>query len=157
MENSHNTKDIFDRIMSLPGLNRFYGLYEKKKSVLLYIFFGGLTTVVSVGSFMMAHTWLRMDALVANVISWICAVTFAYVTNRIWVFQSPVRGKAVLMEMASFFGGRLATLGMEEALLLVFVTWLHFNGLLIKVLAQFAVLILNYFISKWIVFKSKNQ
>ena len=67
-------KDIFDKIMSLPGLRRFYGLYAKYKEVLLYILFGGVSTVVSIGSFVLCETALGMDVLVANVVSWISAV-----------------------------------------------------------------------------------
>ena len=149
-------KDIFDKMMSLPGLRRFYGLYEKYKSILLYIFFGGCTTVVSIGSFILLETVLGLNELIANIGSWILAVRFAYVTNRVWVFRSCVRGKAVGKEILSFFSGRLITLGLEEAMLLIFVTWLQFNGTAIKVIAQIAVLIGNYLISKWITFRKAN-
>ena len=147
-------KDIFDRIMSLPGLCHFYDLYARYKSVLLYIFFGGLTTVVSIGSFVICDSWLDINTLIANVISWICAVSFAYATNRVWVFQSCAKGKEILSEALSFFSGRLATLGIEEAMLLILVTMLHFNSLAVKVIAQFVVLVLNYFISKLLVFRN---
>ena len=150
-------KDIFDRIMFLPGLRNVYDLYAKYKSILLYIFFGGLTTVVSIGSFILFDHGLRMDPLAANVLSWICAVSFAYVTNRVWVFASKAKGTKILKEMGAFFAGRLLTLGLEEILLLVFVTWLAFDSTLIKVLAQIVVLVLNYVISKVLVFRGKNQ
>ena len=70
-------KDIFDKIMSLPGLRRFWGLYAKYKEILLYILFGGVATVVSIGSFVVCETLLGMDALIANVISWVLAVATA--------------------------------------------------------------------------------
>lgn len=152
-----NKPDIFDRIMMLPGFNRFQKFYVQKKSVLLYIFFGGLTTVVSVGSFALANSWLHINELIANIISWIFAVTFAYLTNRVWVFHSDAKGSAIVTEAVSFFGGRLATLGIEEAMLFVFVTLMHLNGLFIKIIAQFVVLVLNYFISKVIVFRNKKS
>lgn len=149
-------RDIFDRIMGLPGLRHFYGLYAKYKSVLLYIFFGGLTTVISIGSFALCNQWLMVNELIANVISWICAVSFAYVTNRVWVFRSSAKGaRQILSEALSFFSGRLVTLGIEEMMLLVFVTIARMNGMVIKVIAQFVVLVLNYFISKLVVFRSK--
>lgn len=148
-------KDIFDRIMSLPGLRRFYGLYEKYKQVLLYLFFGGVVTLVSIGSFALCETGLKMNELVANVISWILAVSVAYATNRTWVFGSKAKGVDFWKEMASFFSGRVLTLVMEEAILLVFVTWLGFPGIWVKVAAQIAVLVGNYFISKVIVFRKK--
>lgn len=139
--------DIFDMLLSLPLLNRL----KKHRDVLLYLFFGALTTLISIISFMLCD--LVLHELVANLISWICAVSFAYVTNRKWVFHSQAKGKEIPLEIASFFGGRLATLGLEEALLLVFVTWLQWNGTLVKVLAQVVVLVLNYVISKLLVFK----
>ena len=148
-------QDIFDRIMLLPGLRVLYPFYQKKKAVLLYIFFGGLTTLVSIGTFALADLGLHLNELVANIISWIFAVTFAYVTNRIWVFHSQARGSSIFTEALSFFGGRLLTLGIEELMLLIFVTLLDFNSMLIKVIAQFVVLISNYFISKLLVFRKK--
>lgn len=147
--------DIFDKIMSLPGLRRFYNLYAKYKEILLYILFGGVATVVSIGSFVICETLLGMDVLIANVISWVLAVATAYGTNRTWVFRSTTKGKAFWQEMAAFFSGRVLTLLMEETILLIFVTWLHFPGILIKVAAQIAVLVGNYFISKLIIFKKK--
>lgn len=148
-------KDIFDRIMSLPGLRKLYPFYEKHKEVLLYILFGGLTTVVSIGSFVLLNAVWAVNELVANVISWVLAVSFAYVTNRIWVFKSRATGKAVAGEAAAFYAGRLATLGIEEGALLVFVTWLSVNGTVVKTAAQVAVLVGNYLISKFWIFKKK--
>ena len=94
--------------------------------------------------------------LLANIVSWILAVTFAYVTNRVWVFSSTAKGKAILREMLSFYSGRLITLGLEEAMLLVFVTWLQLNGVVIKIIAQIVVLVSNYLISKLITFKKED-
>lgn len=148
-------KDIFDKIMRLPGLRRFYGLYEKYKEVLLYILFGGVSTVVSIGSFVLCDTVLGINELVANVISWVLAVSTAYATNRTWVFGSEATGRAFWKEMVSFFSGRVLTLLMEEAILLVFVTWLDFPGTWVKLAAQIAVLVGNYFLSKLIIFKKK--
>ena len=146
-------KDIFDKIMSLPGLRRFYNLYAKYKEILLYILFGGVATVVSIGSFVICDTTLGMNELVANVISWVLAVATAYATNRTWVFGSHTKGKAFWQEMFAFFSGRVMNLVMEEAILLVFVTWLGLPGVWIKVAAQVAVLVGNYFISKLLIFK----
>lgn len=145
--------DIFDWIMDLPGLRRFQAPYKHHKSVLLYLFFGGLTTVISIGTFIAFDSYLGMDVLVANLLSWICAVIFAYATNRVWVFSSRATGKAMGREILSFVGGRLATLGFEELSLWLFVSVLDFNSTMVKILAQVGVLILNYVISKIFVFK----
>ena len=99
---------------------------------------------------------MGINELWANVLSWIVAVLFAYVTNRTWVFADKAHTKTgIAREMASFFGGRLATRGMEEALIAVFITWLGFPAMAVKIVSQIAVIAANYFISKFFVFKSK--
>lgn len=149
--------DIFDRLMKLPGLRLFENFYKKYKMVLLYIFFGGCTTVISIVSFA-AFVGLGINELIANVLSWIFAVLFAYVTNRTWVFDSKATGvESICKEASAFFGGRLLTLGMEEVLLLVFVTWLEFDSMIVKLIAQIVVLVSNYIISKWLVFRKPQQ
>lgn len=149
------SEDIFDRIMTLPVLRMLYAPYKKHKQMLLYMFFGGGTTVVSVGSFLLFERLLGVNELIANALSWVLAVAFAYATNRKWVFCSRTRGKAFRRELVSFYSGRLITLALEEVMLLVFVTWLSFNSMLVKIAAQVAVLIGNYVISKWLVFRKK--
>ena len=146
--------DIFDRFMRLPVLRRFYTPYKKYKAILLYMLFGGLTTVVNLVFFDLFCSF-GMSEPVANIPAWVLAVLFSYVTNRIWVFLSKVRGPALWGEILSFFGARGLTLLIEEALLVVFVTWLQFNGMVIKLLAMVVVIILNYVFSKLFVFKKK--
>ena len=154
--NMQETKpDIFDKIMHLPGLRVFEPLYKKYKEVLLYLFFGVLTTVVSIGSYAFFNVALGINELIANVISWVLAVLFAFFTNRIWVFAAPTKTVEEFMkQLVSFAGGRVLTLVIEEIIL----TMLHFNSMLIKFIAQVVVIILNYVISKLLVFrKDKNK
>ena len=148
--------DNFDRIMALPVLRLLEPFYKKHKAVLLYLFFGGLTTVISIFVFWLFHHPLGLNELVANVISWIIAVLFAFFTNRIWVFRAPTKtAGAFFRQMGSFFGGRIATLLIEEAILAVFITWLGLADMPVKIAAQIVVIVLNYFISKLFVFKKK--
>ena len=122
----------------------------------MYLLFGGLTTVVSLGTFWLVNRVMAQNEHIANVVSWVLAVLFAFVTNRIWVFRAKTESRAAFWrQLLGFYGGRLITLGIEEVLLLVFITWLHFDSMLIKVLAQVVVLVSNYVISKWIVFRKK--
>lgn len=146
-------RDIFDKIMALPVLRCFEKPYRKHKDVLLYLFFGVLSTVVSIGSFVLLDKC--MNELIANGISWVVTVGFAYVTNRTWVFHSTARRGEIPKELLSFYSGRVLTLVMEETLLLVFVTWLGLNATVIKLIAQVAVVVGNYFISKLLVFRKK--
>ena len=130
-------------------------LFQKHRQLLLYLFWGGVTTLVSIGTFVLFHDLMQLDVLVANALSWFFAVGVAYITNRRWVFCSQIRGKKLWAECAAFYAGRLLTLGIEEGILLVFVTWLTFPGTPVKLVAQIAVLLGNYIISKCIVFRKK--
>ena len=140
-------------------------LLKKYKSIILYIIFGGLTTVVDWSvSFTLYYVW--GDAIEAtpwlihgaNVIAWVAAVAFAYVTNRIWVFESKRRGFfPIICEIAAFAGGRVLTLLLQEAIMGVFCTWLGLNEYLFKVIAAVLVVILNYFISKLLVFRKTRR
>ena len=148
-------QDIFDRIMRLKFLNRFWPIYKKYKEILLYLFFGGLTFLVSVGSYIFFEFIIHMPPLITNLFSWILAVTFAYVTNRVWVFTDIAYGVwGITKEIIFFFTGRAATLILEEAILFIGITVLEFNSLSVKVIGQIIVIITNYFISKIIVFKT---
>lgn len=148
--------DIFDRIMHLPVLNIFEPFYKMNKEVMMYLFFGGLTFVISVLSYSYFDLICGWNELVANIASWVIAVLFAFLTNRIWVFRAPTHGVAeFLKQMVSFFAARLLTLDVEEVLLFVFITKLHYPSIGVKVVAQVVVIVLNYIISKLLVFRDK--
>ena len=150
-------EDIFDKLMKLPVLNIFEPFYKKNKEMLLYLFFGGLTFVVSVVTYGFFNIGMGLNELIANVMSWVLAVLFAFATNRVWVFQAPTHTiTEFLKQMLSFFGGRVVTLVIEEIILLVFITWLGFNSMVVKVIAQVIVIVLNYVISKFFVFSEKK-
>lgn len=150
-------KDIFDKIMSLPVLRIFEGFYKKNKSVLLYLFFGALTTLVSIVSFTLAGTVLGLNVHVANTISWVLAVTFAFFTNRTWVFDGKVKSTPEFFKQArDFYAGRLFTYFVEELILIIFVNLLTLNQDIVKIVAQFVILALNYVVSKFFVFRKKD-
>lgn len=153
-------KDIFDKLMSLPVLNIFEGFYKKNKEMLLYLFFGVLTTVVSFVAAGAAKVFLEnldfgrdLVSIASSIFSWICAVTFAYVTNRIWVFESAAKGSAVFKEALLFYGGRVFTLLVETGMMWLGYSILEMNYWVTKIIANIVVLILNYIISKLFVFK----
>lgn len=154
---SEKKPDVFDRIMSLEIFKWANPFYVKYKEMLLYLLFGGLTTVLSIGIFALLNVVLDINEHISNVISWIFAVMFAFFTNRIWVFSAPTKDAGDFMtQMFRFYGGRLATLGVEELIIFIFITKLHFNSMLIKIVAQVVIVILNYIISKCFVFKGKK-
>ena len=99
-----------------------------------------------------------MNELVANVFSWVIAVLFAYITNRTWVFEQVSPDTAgIVRELGKFLSGRIATLVVEEGILLVFITWLGFDSMVIKVAGQIVVIALNYVISKLFVFREAGK
>ena len=164
-------KDIFDKLMELPIRNYNYkdknviislfnesqSHYKKYKELLLYLFFGGLSFIVSIATYALFNVGMNINELIANVLSWIITVMFAFLTNRVWVFQSTTNGVAEFVkQMLGFYSGRVITLVVEEVILLVFITWLGFNSMLIKVIAQVIVILLNYVISKLVVFRKKE-
>ena len=135
-------------------------LYEKYKELIRYVIVGGLTTVVSLASywlcvntFLDAENPLQLQA--ANVVSWICAVTFAYFTNRRFVFQS--RDPNRLKEAGKFFLSRVTTLLMEMGIMALGVSVLGINDKIVKLAAQVIIIIANYILSKLLVFRKKGD
>ena len=156
-QNTERKPDIFDRIMSWRILRPLEPFYRKYKEPLLYLFFGGLTTVVGLVTFWLFTYPCGLDPLVANVISWVICVAFAYLTNRTWVFTDKAHDRpGIIREITSFTLGRLATLGMEEAVLWVGIDLLGANSMVVKLIAQVLVIVGNYVISKLVVFRRKD-
>lgn len=145
-------------------IQKIKDLLIRYREVILYVIFGGLTTVVDWGvSFVLYAVW--GDAIdrtvllvhVANVLAWAAAVLFAFVTNRLWVFKSEKHGfLPILGELFSFAGGRVMTLLLQELIFAVFFDWLGMNEYVIKLVAAVVVVILNYVISKLFVFRKKK-
>ena len=140
-------------------------IFKKYREIILYILFGGLTTIVSFLSAGVAK-WLleaaggstHVVSTVSTAFSWVCAVTFAYLTNRVWVFESTARGMAaILKEAAAFYGGRVFTLLFETAFMWVGNSLLQLDYWWTKIAANVVVLVLNYVISKLLVFRNTKQ
>ncbi|MCC8168444.1 MAG: GtrA family protein [Clostridiales bacterium] len=139
--------------MLLPGLKVLNPFYRKYKEQLLYVLFGGLTFLVNLVVFSLFHLSVGWNELVANVAAWVFAVLFAYVTNKIWVFCSRGLSRSeTLAELIKFFAGRFLTLVVEEIILFVFISCLHFASMPVKVVGQIVVILLNYIISRLFVF-----
>lgn len=142
------------KIPILIWIKNTVDLYKLHKEILLYLFFGILTFLISVVAFFILYIKFEINELYANFFSWIIAVLFAYVTNKIWVFTSSTNTLSdYLKQSIYFFSGRLITLAIEEIILLIFITLLKMPSLIIKIVAQMVVIFLNYIISKKIVFK----
>ena len=139
-------------------------LYLKHKEIINYLLFGGMTTVVSWGTYSLFVKAIGMSVGVGNVLSWICAVLFAFVTNKLFVFESKTWQPATaLREFVSFIGARLATGAIEWIGVPYFSTHglthplFGVKGLLAKIVVSIVVIILNYISSKFLVFIKKDK
>ena len=132
-------------------------LLKKYKEQILYVLFGGLTTVVCLGTKLILDKCFGIVGGLSVIIAEPIAMVFAYVTNKIWVFESKCNSFSELIkEMFSFFSGRIFTIIISWLMSFIFVDKLHFNNMLIQVISAVVVVILNYVISKLIVFKGNE-
>ena len=143
-------------------MNKLKALYLKHQEVINYLFFGGATTAVSWLTYALFAGPMALGAQSGKILSWVCAVSFAFVTNKLWVFQSKSWvWPDWLQEAAVFFAGRIGSgvveiggfallikLGMDQALFGV-------EGAVANIVISVVVIILNYFISKFLVFRKK--
>lgn len=132
-------------------------LFAKYREMILYLFFGGCTTLVNIVSYYICSR-IGIGTAVSTVIAWVLSVLFAYATNRKFVFLSKATElAAILKEAAGFFLCRLATGILDLAIMVVFVDFLHFNDMIIKILSNIIVIVLNYVASKLLIFKEKSS
>lgn len=143
-------------------MKKIIDLYKKYEEQINYLVVGGLTTIVGVGSkllllFTILDQTNGFELQVAEVISWILAVAFAYITNRMFVFHSKVKGRKQVIEILNFFKGRIATQLIQMFIMWLFVTILKLNTnmwvIIFTLVCQVMQIILNYVISKLLVFK----
>jgi len=139
--------------------NNLRTLYRRYREQINYLIVGGLTTVVSLVTYWFCVSILLnaedpLQLQVANVISWICAVTFAYFTNRRFVFFSQEQNR--IREAGKFFLSRLTTLAMEMAIMALGVSVLRINDKVVKLVAQIIIIIANYVLSKLLVFRRES-
>lgn len=135
-------------------MEKIVRLIKKYRELILYGIFGVLTTVVNIVTYMVCYNRLGISNVVSNVIAWILSVLFAYVTNKIWVFESrAMEPKVLLYEMGSFFGCRLATGLLDLAIMYVAVDLLALNSMWMKCISNVLVIIANYVASKLFIFK----
>lgn len=139
-------------------MNQIKQLYKKYEELILYLIIGVLTTVVSLGVYYacvlaLLDPQIAWQLQAANIVSWVAAVTFAYFFSRRIVFKS-VR-KDWLFEAAAFYSARIATLLMDMAIMFLLVTVFSWNDKIVKLIVQVIVTVVNYFLSKILVFSKK--
>ncbi|MCT0023514.1 GtrA family protein [Weissella confusa] len=133
-----------------------FARFEKYKALILYGIFGVTTTTINVVSYAL-FLFVGINVQIAVVVSWLLAVIVAYLTNRVWVFNSGAVTKVELLrEFISFMIARLATLVVEMVIIWFGVQLLNQDPIVWKIIDNIVVIILNYIISKLIVFKIRN-
>ncbi len=132
------------------------------KETISYLIFGVLTTIINIVVFWFAERELAFimseDAasLVGNVIAWVISVAFAFVTNKLFVFESKSMAfKVVMAELTGFVIARLISLAFDEGFMFVAIVLLGMNSLLAKIISNVFVVIINYVLSKFFIFKNK--
>ncbi len=154
MENKNIIDKMVDFCTSNNLLKPLNKLYYSKREIWLYLLFGVLTTVVNIVSYYLLTTVFNIDYMISNVIAWILSILFAYITNSKFVFQDEtVSIKDKISQFTKFVVARLFSLGIDMAVMFVGVSILLINDVIIKIVANIIVIVLNYFISKLIVFK----
>lgn len=128
---------------------------NRVKEIIAYLFFGALTTLINIISYGICNIILEISIFTSNVIAWLLSVLFAYITNRKFVFRSTKRDtQSIGKECISFFLGRLSTGIFDTLFMVITVSILSCPNLVMKVSSNIIVIILNYVISKLIIFKS---
>ena len=133
-------------------------LYLKYKEIINYLFFGGCTTIVNFISYYIPARIIGIDEVISNSIAWCISVLFAYVTNKIFVFSSKKENLVgILKEMFSFIFARLFTGALcDIGLFALMINILGINDIVSKITTQILVVILNYVLSKLVIFKKEK-
>lgn len=129
-------------------------LIEKYYDILVYLVFGVLTTAVNYIVYLPCYNLLGFSATISNMIAWVVAVAFAYLTNKPFVFRShDWSAKTVVPELTKFVGSRIFSGALETGIIFVTVDCLLWNGNIMKLITSVLVVILNYVASKLLVFR----
>lgn len=139
--------------------NLLVELYYKYKEIFDYLFFGGLVTIVNFISYYIPANIIGVDKIVSNLIAFIISVIFAYVVNKEYVFETKWEGiQNVFKEFSSFVISRIGTGLLCDILIFAFmINILNINDVISKIFTQILVVILNYIIGKWFVFKQNKN
>lgn len=139
-------------------------LFDKYREYIMYAVFGCSTTLISWLTYSLSEAVIGLDLYWSGIVSWIVAVIFAFVTNKVWVFNSKSWEKnLVLKELFTFVGGRLLTGALEVVAVPFFVsiglnsTLFGVEGLPAKILVSLIIVVFNYILSKFISFNNQNE
>lgn len=133
-----------------------HALLHKYRELICYVFWGVATTVVNYVVYFLFTEGFQIHYLASNIVAWAVSVLFAYFVNKLFVFQSKTWvWQVALRELWQMTASRLFTLGLETAILWIFVDMLHQDDTIVKLAASVVVAVTNYVLSKFIIFKKK--
>ena len=133
-------------------------LLIKYKSLIMYALFGGLTTLVNIGAYYLFYNIIGISNVPSTILAWLLAVVFAFITNKLWVFDSKSFDKTTLKhEIPSFFGCRILTGLLDVGVMYVAVDLFHWNSTLWKLISNILVIMINYIASKLVIFKKQEK
>lgn len=139
-------------------MKKVFDLYKKYSEIINYLIVGVLTTLVSIVIYAVFTKVFHVNYMISNVISWIGSVSFAYVTNKVFVFKSKCDNDIdVLIEIYQFFKYRVFSFIIDILLMYLFVELVNIDDMIAKIIVQVIVIVLNYVFSKLFVFKKKES
>lgn len=132
-------------------------LLMKYKGFILYAVFGVCTTLINWGTYYLCYSIIHISNVLSTIIAWIVAVAFAFITNKIWVFDSKsFKGKTLLFEIWTFIAARLATGALDVAIMYFAVDVFAMNSTVWKLISNIIVIALNYILSKLVIFRNNS-
>jgi putative flippase GtrA len=130
---------------------------EKRNEIVMYLLFGVLTTVINILCYVFLREYLHIEYILSTTIAWLISVVFAFLTNKKYVFKSNFTElNAVIQEFFSFTFFRVVSLGMDLGIMVVLVEMIKIDDFIAKIAANIVVVIMNYIVSKYVVFRAKR-
>lgn len=148
-----NTKNMIKLLEDYIVEDNHTSWFNKCREVLSYLFFGGLTTLVNILIFFILRHF-NVHLYLSNLIAWIGAVLFAFITNKLYVFGSKSKDKKKsAKELVSFFIFRIISLGIDMGAMYLLLQVINSSEVFAKIMTNILVIIVNYLFSKLFVFK----
>ena len=147
--NNENRNHVFGKIRSL---------IQNHSMIIKYLLFGALTTLINMAAYALLYNRLEVSNVASTVIAWVLAVAFAFITNKLSVFESRrFDRKTLTHEISSFLGARIITGILDTAIMYLAVDVLHLTPIVWKLISNVIVIILNFIASKFFIFQKNND
>jgi putative flippase GtrA len=130
---------------------------ERRNEIIMYLLFGVLTTVINILCYVFLREYLHIEYILSTTIAWLISVIFAFLTNKKYVFKSNFTElNTVIQEFFSFTFFRVLSLGMDIGIMVVLVEIIKVDDFIAKIAANIVVVIMNYIVSKYVVFRTRR-